>query len=68
MWVMGRVSWLLARLCNDLEKKDEWVELSRHRIEFIRKYGFDKDSRMFYSVTRDGHLRKTSACSRRSSP
>jgi len=59
MWVMGRISWLLARLCNDLEKKAEWLELSRHGIEFIRKYGFDRDGRVFYAVTRDGRpLRK----------
>lgn len=59
MWVMGRISWLLARLYNDLEKKDEWLQLSRHGIEFIKKYGFDRDGRMFYSVTRDGRpLRK----------
>src|SRR4030042_401636 len=59
MWVMGRISWLLARLYNDLEKKEEWLQLSRHGIEFIKKYGFDRDGRMFYSVTRDGRpLRK----------
>jgi len=59
MWVMGRISWLLARLYNDLEKKEEWLELSRHGIDFIRKYGFDRDGRVFYSVTRDGRpLRK----------
>jgi N-acylglucosamine 2-epimerase len=59
MWVMGRISWLLARLYNDLEKRDEWLELSRHGIDFMKKYGFDRDGRVFYSVTRDGRpLRK----------
>jgi N-acylglucosamine 2-epimerase len=59
MWVMSRISWLFARLYNDLEPREEWLELARHGIEFIRKYGFDRDGRMFYAVRRDGKpLRK----------
>jgi N-acylglucosamine 2-epimerase len=50
---------VLSRLYNDLEHKEEWLTLARHGIEFIRKYGFDKDGRMFFAVTRDGRpLRK----------
>jgi len=59
MWIQGRTAWLFARMYNELEKKDEWLELSRHGIEFIKKYGFDTDGRMFFTVTRDGRpLRK----------
>ena len=59
MWVAGRISWLYARLYNQVEKKPDWLELARHGIEFLRKYGFDSDGRMFYSVTRAGKpLRK----------
>lgn len=59
MWVMGRITWVLARLYNALEKRDEWLELARHGVEFIRRHGFDSDGRMFYLVTRDGRpLRK----------
>jgi len=59
MWVMSRISWVLSRLYNDLEHREEWLTLARHGIEFIRKYGFDKDGRMFFAVTRDGRpLRK----------
>ena len=59
MWIMSRISWLFARLYNDLEPRQEWLELARHGIEFVRKYGFDDDGRMFFAVTRDGRpLRK----------
>jgi N-acylglucosamine 2-epimerase len=59
MWVLSRISWLFARLYNDLEPRKEWLDLAHHGIEFIRKYGFDKDGRMFYAVTREGQpLRK----------
>jgi N-acylglucosamine 2-epimerase len=54
MWVAGRFAWMLARLYNELEPNPEWLELSRHGIEFIEKYGFDHDGRMYYLVEKDG--------------
>jgi N-acylglucosamine 2-epimerase len=59
MWVQGRVGWTMSRLYNDLEKKEEWLAVSKHALDFIRAHGFDTDGRVFYSVTRDGRpLRK----------
>ncbi|GEM_PF-1377217 len=59
IWVQGRFTWLLARLHNEVERRPEWLRLSRHGVEFILKHAFDTDGRCFYSVTRDGRpLRK----------
>lgn len=59
MWVMGRFAWILSKLYNDLDRKEQWLELAGHGIDFINKYGFDDDGRMFYIVERDGRpLRK----------
>ena len=59
VWVLGRFTWLTAFLYNNVEKRPEWLNTSRHGIEFLEKYCFDTDSRMFYEVTRDGRpLRK----------
>lgn len=59
MWVMGRITWLFSRLYNTVEQRADWLALARRGVDFIRKYGFDSDGRMFYSVTRDGRpLRK----------
>jgi N-acylglucosamine 2-epimerase len=59
VWVQGRFAWLLATLFDTLERRAEWLELSRHGIEFIDKHCFDVDGRMFFSVTREGRpLRK----------
>jgi len=54
MWSQGRFTWLLSHLYNTVEKRDEWLELAKHGIDFIRRYGFDSDKRMFFQVTRDG--------------
>jgi len=59
MWVQCRFTWLLSKLFNHLEKNEKWLELAKHGKDFILKYGFDKDGRMFYAVTKDGRpLRK----------
>jgi N-acylglucosamine 2-epimerase len=59
VWVQGRFAWLLATLFDTLERRAEWLDLSRHGIEFIERCCFDADGRMFFSVTRDGRpLRK----------
>lgn len=54
MWMQGRFTWLLATLCLEVERRDEWLDAARHGVEFIRKRGFDDDGRMWFHVTRDG--------------
>jgi len=59
MWQHGRFTWLLATLYNTVEERDEWLELARHGVDFLREHGFDRDGRMFFQVTREGKpLRK----------
>ena len=59
MWVAGRITWLFAKLYNTVEPREEWLKWAAHGVDFIRKYGFDSDGRMFWAVTRDGRpLRK----------
>jgi N-acylglucosamine 2-epimerase len=59
MWIQGRFTWILSRLYNTLERREEWLALAKHGVDFISRHGFDADGRMFFSVTRDGKpLRK----------
>jgi N-acylglucosamine 2-epimerase len=54
MWQQCRFTWLLSTLYNTLEPRDEWLDLARHGIDFIRRYGTDDDGRMFFQVTKKG--------------
>jgi N-acylglucosamine 2-epimerase len=54
MWIQCRAVWMFAKLYNEVERKPEWIEAARNGYDFIRKYGFDADGRMFFVVTRDG--------------
>ena len=59
VWQQGRFSWMLAALYNTVEPRQEWLDLSKHGIDFLRRYCFDTDGRMFFLVTREGRpLRK----------
>ncbi len=59
MWIEGRITWLFSRLYNEVEQREEWLELAKHGFNFLCEHGFDTDGRMFYSVTKEGRpLRK----------
>ncbi|MCA8949717.1 MAG: AGE family epimerase/isomerase [Planctomycetes bacterium] len=54
VWQHGRFTWLLATLCNTVERRAEWFELARHGVDFLRRHCFDRDGRMLFQVTREG--------------
>lgn len=60
VWQQGRAAWLFGELYNNVEPREEWLELARQGIEFLERYCFDpRDGRMWFHVTRDGQpLRK----------
>lgn len=54
VWFQGRATWIFSRLYNTVEKKREWLEAAKSGYDFLKKYCFDNDKRMFFTVTRDG--------------
>lgn len=55
VWQQGRFTWLLGELYNNVEPREEWLELARHGAEFIEKRCIDPaDGRMWFHVTREG--------------
>ena len=55
VWQQCRFTWLLGELYNNVEPRDEWLELAEHGIQFIDQYCFDSsDGRMWFHVTCDG--------------
>ena len=63
VWFQGRQTWMFAKLYNELEQKPEWLENARLGYEFLKKFCFDADGRMFFIVACDGApLRKRRYC------
>lgn len=59
VWFQGRGAWLFSRLYNQIQRNNKWLELAKNGVEFLDKYCFDSDGRMYFEVTFDGRpLRK----------
>jgi len=54
IWIQGRAIWLLATLYNTVEPKNEWLNMAKNGLDFLDRYGYDTDGRMFFHVARDG--------------
>jgi len=52
--MQGRISWTFARMYNEFEQNPEWLRFARMGIDFVRKYGFREDGRIYYALTREG--------------
>ena len=59
VWVLGRIIWMWSRLHHTIERRQDWLEIARHGVEFMLRHAFDSDGHMFFALTRDGRpLRK----------
>ncbi len=59
VWFQGRCAYVYAMAFNNIERRPEYLEMSRSCLDFIEKHCFDSDGRMYFEVTADGRpLRK----------
>lgn len=54
MWLQGREVWLFSMLYNQLENKQEWLDMALHGAVFMEKYGRDREGNWYFSLTREG--------------
>ncbi len=54
VWAQGRMAWMLATLHNTVERRPEWLTWAQHGVDFLQRYAFDADGRMFFHLTREG--------------
>ncbi len=54
MWLQGREVWMFARLYNEWERKQEYLDAATLGLHFMRRYGKDEQGRVYFSLTRDG--------------
>lgn len=54
VWFQGRCAFIYAFAYNKVEKRPEYLEMSKSCIDFIEKHCFDSDGRMYFEVMADG--------------
>lgn len=52
-WVQGRMTWMYARLYNEVEPRGSWLAAARSGYDFLRNHILD-EGRGWFSVARDG--------------
>lgn len=55
IWLQGRQVWLFSMLCNQVEKKQEWLDCATQGAEFLKKYGHDGYYNWYFSLDRKGN-------------
>ena len=54
LWLQGRATWTFATLFNTVERRPEWLEASRHCLNFIRRHGPGPEGKLYFTVTKEG--------------
>jgi N-acylglucosamine 2-epimerase len=54
VWLQGRAAWTFATLYNTVSRRPEWLEASRHCLDFIRTHCRGPGGKLYFTVTRDG--------------
>lgn len=56
MWSQLRAIWTFSALYNRIEPRREWLEVARQIVDFVKKYGRDKEGRWVFAVDKYGHV------------
>lgn len=54
IWLQCRQVWTFAMLYNNIEQRQEWLDVAVHGAEFMKKNGMDVDGNWYFSLTQEG--------------
>lgn len=54
VWLQCRQVWTLSMLYNQLEQKEEWLDVAIQGAEFLKKHGRNPSGQWYFSLTREG--------------
>jgi N-acylglucosamine 2-epimerase len=54
VWLQGRQAWMFALLYHTVERKEQWLTIARHGIDFLRAHGRDGKGNWYFALTRHG--------------
>lgn len=54
VWFQGRFAFVCAYAYNNVEKNPMWLEAAKSTLDFIENHCFNKNGRMYFSVTAEG--------------
>ncbi len=54
VWQTGRFTWMILTMYNEVEKREEWIKIGKHGIDFLEKHCYDEKGKMYFIVDKKG--------------
>ncbi|NER21678.1 MAG: AGE family epimerase/isomerase [Symploca sp. SIO1C2] len=54
IWLQNRQLWTFAMLYNQLEKREDWLQIAQNGANFLSQYGRDADGNWYFALNRAG--------------
>jgi N-acylglucosamine 2-epimerase len=54
MWLQGRELWMFSMLYNNVERKQEWLDMAQHGADFMSAFGRDEEGNWYFSLNKEG--------------
>jgi len=54
IWLQNRQLWTFAMLYNQLEKREDWLQIAHNGANFLSQYGRDADGNWYFALNRSG--------------
>jgi len=54
MWMTGRQIWMFSHLYNSHENRKRWKEIARLGLDFVLKFAFTEEGKMYFRLNRQG--------------
>ncbi len=55
IWLQARQVWTFSMLFNRLEQREQWLDIARYGIDFLRKHGRDVEGNWYFSLDQQGN-------------
>jgi len=54
VWQTGRFTWMILTLYNEVEKREDWLKIGKHGIDFLEKHCYDEQGKMYFLLNKKG--------------
>jgi N-acylglucosamine 2-epimerase len=54
IWLQNRQIWTFSKLYNQLEKRQNWLDIAKNGANFLAQHGRDADGNWYFALTRAG--------------
>jgi N-acylglucosamine 2-epimerase len=54
MWMQWRIVWMYCELYQQIEQKQEWLDIAQQGYNFLTKYGKDSQNRYYFALAQNG--------------